>query len=1719
MKQARLIILLLILISPISLQAQTYGNEWINYSQSYYKFQIWEDGVYRLDYNTLSSANIPLSSFQTPNIQIFGKQREIPLFIEDGGDNTFDPGDYILFYAEKNDGWLDSAMYTNPSDIGNPAYSLYNDTLTYFFTWNNSTNNLRFTVETDVNFGAYSNVADYITYNASVFGSSAYHEGVRNKYASSSFYTPGEGWGNNQKNGYATSPNYLPDVLNPSTPFPYTGPGAPNARFTAKSVSNSDAGSGLNHHLRWEFGSSNTIVLDSTWSGYKQINCDVPVSPTLLSNGTTPITMRIVPDLGVATDFQAFQYLNVEYPRQLNFGGANELEFLVSNDPQGKIRLDFSNVGTSNVVAMVFGDTPRIVPFATNGSFLSTLIPNNSSGSDQKVVVMGTSLITDITSITTVNDNNNPNFTDFSVIPDSALLMVYHKNLEPAVNAYYSYRSSTGMSPYMANADELYLQFGGGIPKHIYGIRRFVHYAYDNAAVKPRALFLMGKGIREASINDTSYDGPGTRKNTSYYAQSLIPSYGQPSSDAAITAGLSGASNWKPLIPTGRISAQTSNELQDYLDKVIVYETEQDPNSIYDTPTKDWQKHVLHFAGGSDAIEQSSFQGYMNAMESKISDSLFGASVHRVYKTSSNPLDPTILSEVTNRIAEGVSLMTYFGHATGTNSGFEINLDDPGNWNNQDRYPVMYVNSCYNGNVFQSSISKSEEFVQVANSGAIAYIASVGVGLAPNLNNYSQYLYQNLSTNHYGKTLSELMDFTSENMEGQNINIYNETTCMQMVLNGDPMLRLNYHENPEIEITPDDLSFSPSNLDWTVDSLEIQLNLTNLGQSVTDTFQIEITRSFPNGNGDSLYVFYYPELHHVDTIRFKIPLLPQIALGENIFTVHVDIPSVIPEQYDEVNNNQITKNLLINLDGIVPVIPYEFAVVPEDSVTVKASTTDPIAPFNTYRFEIDTIDFEGTLPQSPEYRYALVSGTGGVKTVDPSQWLSSATGSSMPLVCEDSVVYFWRVAIEGDTIWHESSFQYIAGKTGWGQDHFFQFKDNGFSNIGYDRGPRERNFTPAVVEIESNVGTSTTSPAYFYENNWYIDGVLQEYGIGNLAGRKIHVGWIDYATATPYETGENYGNNYGNFNFNSSTNPNTVWQEFVFLQNDSTQMANFCNFVNNVVPTGDYLLIYTSIETLHSSWNGFDSTLIYTTFENLGSDSITGNQANLPFSFFVRKGYPGTKIEGYAQAGGTFQLLASILGPSDSGVESSPLIGPASNWDNVYWKQDPQEFPTSDTTVLSIMGYDINKVLDTIITQEFTSNDSLINLNLNIDAALYPYISLRASYIDSVDETPSQIDRWHVLYTPIPEAAIDGSSGHYWSAGTDIIQEGDSISFAVDVRNIYTLDMDSLLVDYWVEDENGIRIPINYPRQDSLRVPDLLRDTITFSTLGMSGANSFWMEVNPYINGSFVITDQPEQEHFNNLLQIPFVVAEDDEHPILDVTFDGNHILNGDIINPYGEVLITLKDDNPFLIMDDIADTSLFGIYLTDPTGNQERIPFVDGSGNTVMQWIPADASNLRFQIIWPTRFEMDGTYTLSVQGSDKSGNLSGDLEYLVDFEVIHESTITAMMNYPNPFSTSTRFVFTLTGSEVPDDILIQIMTVSGRVVREISEDELGPINIGRNITEFAWDGTDEFGDPLANGVYLYRVKTRLNGESIEHRESGADQYFTKNFGKMYLLR
>jgi len=87
------------------------------------------------------------------------------------------------------------------------------------------------------------------------------------------------------------------------------------------------------------------------------------------------------------------------------------------------------------------------------------------------------------------------------------------------------------------------------------------------------------------------------------------------------------------------------------------------------------------------------------------------------------------------------------------------------------------------------------------------------------------------------------------------------------------------------------------------------------------------------------------------------------------------------------------------------------------------------------------------------------------------------------------------------------------------------------------------------------------------------------------------------------------------------------------------------------------------------------------------------------------------------------------------------------------------------------------------------------------------------------------------------------------------------------------------------------------------------------------------------------------------------------------------------------------------------------------------------------------------------------------------------------------------------------------------DEFTIRIYTISGKIVKEIYKQDLGTLRIGNNITDYYWDGTDNYGDQLANGVYFYTVDISFFNEDFEQIETEADQYFTKGMGKMYLMR
>jgi hypothetical protein len=146
MKKNLLIIICVLLYSTSQLSAQPYGNEWIDYSQQYYKIKVAADGMYRIPFATLST--IPnIGSLSTSSFVMYHNGQTVPIYVS--SNSTFGSNDFIEFYGKKNIGDLDTVLYANDSLQPHIYYSLFNDTSIYYLTIKTNGGNPRFTPVTN----------------------------------------------------------------------------------------------------------------------------------------------------------------------------------------------------------------------------------------------------------------------------------------------------------------------------------------------------------------------------------------------------------------------------------------------------------------------------------------------------------------------------------------------------------------------------------------------------------------------------------------------------------------------------------------------------------------------------------------------------------------------------------------------------------------------------------------------------------------------------------------------------------------------------------------------------------------------------------------------------------------------------------------------------------------------------------------------------------------------------------------------------------------------------------------------------------------------------------------------------------------------------------------------------------------------------------------------------------------------------------------------------------------------------------------------------------------------------------------------------------------------------------------------------------------------------------------------------------------------------------
>lgn len=1699
----RKILIIVFALVTVAAHAQL-NNSWIDYSKTYYKFKVTKTGLHRINQPLLASlglTNTPAEYFQ---LWRNGEQVRLYTSVATG---PFGANDYIEFWGKANDGLPDKDLYLKPGYQLCDSFSLHSDTAAYFLTVNPFAGNLRYTnTPNNVAFNTLPQENYFMRTVAKAF-KQQYNRGYAvqvGEMVYSSSYDISEGWTSNDIG--AGDPFAMYHQFNDMNVYT-AGP--------ANSVSFSIAagGNALNpRRVKIRFFNN---VVDSVSVNYfdtlKRTFNNLPLS--LLQNPNY-LQVSIANNSNNPFDRIVVANIAVTYPAAFNFNGQKNFYFDLKPSTQGNyLVIDNFSHGASVPVLYSLNDGKRYAGDLDVAGKVRFVVPPSLDAVRKFVLVSEeASNITNITSATArtfVNFNEAGNQGDYLIISNPVLYNDGAGN--NYVEQYRQYRSSErggGFNAKVIDIEELYDQFSFGIPQHPAGIRDFIRFASRQFTIVPEYVLIIGRGV-------TSLEYKQNETNPDMKKIEMVPTFGWPASDILLACD---PGTNIPLIPIGRVSAINGTEIRNYLNKVKEYENVQATLSC-SIADREWMKRVIHVVAGADEQEDRDFTNYLNSYASIIQDTLYGAYVERFNKTSSAAVEQANGERLQQMIQQGVGMIGYFGHSSANTLAF--NLTSPEIFNNRGKYPFFNISGCSAGNFFTfdplraaGGLSISEKYVLADGVGSIGFLGSTHLGIPPFLNFYNLQLYNAISRTMYGQSIGRQVQRVLQNL-GNNptaLDFYTRIHLEEINLHGDPAIKLNHFSKPDYAIEEPSVKLDPSIITVADNSFTLKIKFNNLGRATRDSIRVIVNRHISNDSVQVLYNQMRKAPPYADSLSFTVPINPITDKGLNKLVVVVDADNVVDELCE--TNNTINREFYILEDEVRPVSPYNYSIVNQSNIVYTASTANPLMGNRQYRMQVDTTE----LFNSPFMKEYTTNGTGGVLQFTPNN-----------ITYTDSTVYYWRTSMvplnTAEPVWNSFSFIYLPNSsTGFNQSHYYQHKKSTYSNTLALNNDRVFRYN----EINRNLQIKTG--LYPYTNFDRITVVLDFDQLEIFGCKYGSLQFYVYDSIT-YEPWMNYDVTPGNGRFGSwSPMCDGVPRKFFeFPYGDAAYRKRAMDFIDSI-PDGMYVSVtnlgWTFNNSFVNQWKEDTATLgsgnsLYHKLKNAGFTQIDSFNRNLPFVFFFRKNSSSFAPRQFMGQLASDQIEANIPVGSKykTGTIESPAFGPAKTWTSLHWGGSSADAVAGDSSTIQVYGVRSNGTQALMATVSPATDTTLAFIN----AADFPYVKLRMQNDDKKFATPYQLRFWRINADYMPEGAV---APNILFSMKDTAEQGEHINFSLAFKNISMIPFDSLKIKFVITDRNNVPHTIDFPKSKPLVSNDTITIKYTIDTRDYPGMNTLFVMVNPD-------NDQAEQYLYNNFIYKDFYVKPDLTSPLLDVTFDGVHILNRDIVSSKPHILIKLQDENRFIALKDTALLKVFVRY-PDFEGNasQEltRIYFSD-----ILQFTPADLTggDNTASIDFRPYFPVDGEYELVVtEGQDEVGNKAGNIGYKVTFTVNNTPMVSNLLNYPNPFTTSTAFVFTITGSEVPQNFRIQILTITGKIVREITKAELGDLHIGNNITEFKWDGTDMYGSKLANGVYLYRVITNLNGKQLDafaernnqirqgdNKKTGGYNFHTKGYGKMYLMR
>ncbi|MCX6314770.1 MAG: C25 family cysteine peptidase [Sphingobacteriales bacterium] len=1662
------------------------NNSWIDYSKTYYKFRLANDTLCRINQSALPAA---IAGTPAQNFQLWRNGQEVRLYTS-VATGPLAASDYIEFWGLMNDGKPDKGLYRNADYQLSGKYSLETDTATYYLTVNPVGNNLRYVQSPNNIAGNVLPAETYFMRRVEANYKSQINKGyaaVIGEYVYSSSYDIGEGWTSNEIFPCCALSKVFSNLN------VYTA-GPPNSvMFTIGAVGNAL----YSRELVAKFYNNVVYQIPMPFFNYRKDT--VRNLPLSLLASPTDLPVSVNGNSSDANDRIVVSCISVTYPATFNFNNEKNFYFELKANPAGNY-LVINNFNSNGIAPVLYdyNNAKRYLGDIAIPGQVRFVLPA-STDSLRKFNLMSQ----DASNISIVNNLTTKTFTNYSIAANQGNYLIISNpvlyNDGSGVNnvdLYRQYRSSVtggGFNAKTYDINELTDQFGFGIKKHPSAIRDFISYAYNSFAATPKYAFIIGRAV--------SYEDYTILQSNPIADQlNLVQTFGYPASDILLSAA---PGTYVPLIPIGRLGAVNGSEVGNYYRKMLEYEAAQQSTS-QTIADKAWMKNYLHTIGGSDSLETADFTNYMNTYKLIAEDSLMGAHVETYAKSTVAAIDQQQSARIEELFHIGLTYVKYFGHSS--SNELSINLNYPENYQNAGKYPFVHISGCTVGNYYTYNPSRltgyigmslSEKYTFLNQKGGIGFLGSTHFGIAPFLHVLNTSIYHNICRDMYGNTIGNQLKNTLQAIGGNPalLDFYTRIHLEEVNLQGDPALKINSFAKPDYVIEDQLVKFTPNIISVADASFNVNVKMMNIGRSIKDSMRVIIKQQLPAGTIKILYNQMVPATINTDSVSLNVPINPITDKGLNKLFVSLDDGNRIDELSE--TNNTLTKDFYIFEDELNPVSPYNYSIVGQQNINFYASTANALSSTRQYVMEIDTTE----LFNSSFKKTYNASGTGGVIQFAPTN-----------LTFSDSTVYYWRTSIvptgSSPTIWNTFSFVYLAGgTTGFNQSHYFQHLKSSYTNIIF-AADRKWKFNQYQSYVKIKNGVFPTAARDAQDFAVIVDGsndIQSVCGISNVI----------FNVFSPFDMLP-WQNNYPGTGLYGSDDVCGPDRKFNFQYNIMTpaKRAAAVAFLD-MVPVGYYVTVrntsytVTSTNTYANDWkldDPINHNTLYDRLKNAGFTEV--DSFNRPRAFnFIYKKQDNSFVPLYKFSDDIYdKVILDAVCPvtKGNGTITSPVFGPARAWSQFHWRGSSSETTAGDSISFNIIGINPAGGETTLYTVDSTTKD--LNIS-SIDPVQYPYLKLKMYNQDKVLGTPYQLRYWRLNYTPIPEGAV---SPNILFNMKDTVDQGEPINFKLAFKNISPTAFDSTMkINITITDKDNQIHVLPVPRGKKLIAGDTLVVSYTLDTKLLPGNNTLFVDVNPN-------NDQVEQFHFNNVLYKDFFVRADTYNPLLDITFDGVHILNKDIVAAKPRIVARLKDESRFLAL---ADTALIKVQVRFPDGSLHNYRFGD-----TMHFTPANLAageNAATIDLTPT-FTQDGEYELIVTGKDVVGNKAGALDYHVIFTVISKAMISNLLNYPNPFTSSTAFVFTITGNEVPQNIRIQVLTITGKVVREITKDELGPLHVGRNITEFKWDGTDMYGAKLANGVYLYRVLTNLNGKSLEKYKAdgdNTDKFFNKGYGKMVILR